>query len=68
MSKPHIKFIKNTIINIIINYNHAQHLEIAIDDTLARNLSKSFDFEIKFEMMLRNVFSEFSRYNRDFEL
>ena len=67
MLRSHIKFIKNTIINTIINYNYAQHFEIVINNTLAKNLLKLSDFEIKFEMMLRNALSKFFRYNRDFE-
>ena len=64
----HVKaLIKNTIINIIIDYNYAQHFDVAINNIFARNLPKSLDFEVKFEMILRNAFSKFFRYNRDFE-
>ena len=61
-------FIKNTIINIIINYNYTQHFDVAIDDIPARNLFESFDFEIKFEVMLKNASLKSFRRSRDFEL
>ena len=68
MSRSHVKvFIKYIIINII-NYNYAQHFEIAIDNTFVRNLPKSFNFEIRFEIMLRNASSKSFRRNRNFEL
>ena len=60
------------VINIIINYNNAynytQYFEIVINNIFARNLFKSFNFEIKIEMILRNIFLKFFRYNRDFKV
>ena len=52
----------------IINYSYAQHLDVVIDDIFTRNLFESSDFEVKFEIMLKNAFSKFFRYNRDFEI
>ena len=60
--------IKNTIINIIINYKYTQHLNVVINNTLARNLFELFNFEIRFEMMLRNAFLKFFHSNRDFKV
>ena len=53
------------MINIIINCNYTQYLEIKIDNILARKLLKLLDSEVKFEIILINIFSESSRYNQD---
>ena len=60
--------IKDTIINTIIDYNYAQHPDVAVDDILARNLFESSDFGVRSEVMLRNAFSEFFHYSRDSEV
>ena len=49
------------------NYNYTQYLEIDVNNIFVKNLFKSLDFEVRFEMILMNVFSKFSRCRQNSE-